>query len=234
MSIAQKNTIETPSLSEVMRKAIDSQLTELHVCMPARVKSYDATLQTANVQPTLKRVYTDGEKVSLPVINNVPVCHPRAGQAIVHLPLKADDIITLVFSSRSLDSWKLTTGTTEIDPEDPRKHALSDAYAIPGGYPSLNPAIVTEANDLQLKHTLAEINIKEDGNIVFKAGPLFTVNMTNSGKVSLTNAFGELIDLIIQALQDIQAGTCYTGIGQQPLVFIQLSSLLTLIQSFKE
>lgn len=124
----------TPTLRGAALALIDDALGELHTGCPARVESYDATKQRCSVQPLIRRVYEDetGARQSErhPVITDVPVCFPGAGEWRITFPLARGDTVWLEFASASLDLWLQRGG--EVDPEDPRKNALSDAVAYPG------------------------------------------------------------------------------------------------------
>lgn len=102
---------------------------DLHVSIPAKVVRVELAKGLVDAQPLVKDVF-DGQAVSVPVIPNVPVVWPGAGGYRLTFPIAAGDIVLLVFSDRSLDLWLEKGG--EVDPEDPRRHALSDAIAIPG------------------------------------------------------------------------------------------------------
>jgi hypothetical protein len=126
------------SLAQIINRAVDVRLADLHTAMPARVLRYDAELQQVDVQPLIKVVYEneDGEQVSeaLPVIVNVPVMFPSAGGFHITFPVKAGDedgdTVCVLCSEASLDKW-LTQGGL-VDPIDPRRHHLSDAVAVLG------------------------------------------------------------------------------------------------------
>jgi hypothetical protein len=128
-----KRGSEDITLPELLNQAIDSRLADVNVCLPGIVESYDRTKQTAKIQPALKRKYLDGRVVNLPIINNVPIVFPRSSSHHIHFDLKKGDYVTLIFSQRSLDSWKESGGL--VSPNDPRRFNLSDAYGIPGGFP---------------------------------------------------------------------------------------------------
>lgn len=199
---------ETPTLAQVLQDAIDAKICELHVCLPARVESYDAGTQKANVKPLLQKKYVDGRVVSLPIVNNVPVIMPRTGKAFLSLPLAPGDTVTLLFAERSLDKWKSTGG--EVNPDDPRKHNLSDAFAIPGGY-SFNEAAQMDASDVVLQNANTEFRL------------------TTSGKFALKNKSGEeLVSLLSDLCQAIVDAKTNTVFGPQPFVnladFIQLKT----------
>jgi hypothetical protein len=138
-SAAVKGT--TPSLPEVIRRAVEAGLADAHVAIPAKVTRVDLAKGQLDVQPLVKdlRELEDGniEAVSVPVVTNVPVVWPGAGGFRLTFPIAAGDIVLLVFSDRSLDVWLAKGG--EVDPADPRRHALSDAVAIPGIRPFSAP-----------------------------------------------------------------------------------------------
>lgn len=135
----------SPTIVDAFTRAIDRRLTDLHVCMPARVERYDGVKGLVDVQPLLKIAAENeqGDRVAeqLPVIPNVPLIYPGSGNFRVTFPVAQGDTVLIVFSENSLDIW-LTQGGL-VDPLDDRRHALSDAVAIPGlrdfGHPLAEP-----------------------------------------------------------------------------------------------
>lgn len=123
-----------PTLPEIIRAAIQAHDADLHVSIPAEVVRVDLAKGQVDARPLVKDVLTagDGARVALsvPVIANVPIVWPGAGGFRLTFPVAAGDSVLLVFSDRSLDAWLARGG--EVDPGDPRRHALSDAVAIPG------------------------------------------------------------------------------------------------------
>jgi hypothetical protein len=98
------------------------------------VESYDSATQKISAQPLIKRGYTDetGERIAerLPIITGVPVVFPGGGGYRVTFPIAKGDTVLLIFSEASLDKWLAHGG--DVDPNDDRRHTLSDAIAIPG------------------------------------------------------------------------------------------------------
>ncbi len=160
----------TPQLEEVLKNAIEQRLVQVHTSMPGVIAKYDPQKQVADVRPAIKRKYPSGEIVELPLLTNVPVAHPRAGKARIHLPLKEGDSVEICFSERSLENWNAKGGI--VDPEDPRKHHLSDAYVKPCLYPSKDPFTVTEPEAIEIVNGTAEIFIKADGSVSIKGSSL--------------------------------------------------------------
>jgi hypothetical protein len=155
------------TLGELLNRALDARLADVHVSMPGRVETYDAATQTADVQPLLKRALRDedGEIVeTLPLCPGVPVLFPRAGDWFVSLPLSKGDTVLLVFAERSLDQWLERGG--EVDPGDLRMHSLDGAVAIPGVYPRKERLADVHAENLVLgRDGGVQIHLRPDGTL---------------------------------------------------------------------
>lgn len=172
---------ETPSLLDVLRTAMDSVSDELRVCLPGKIVAYDINTHLASVQPLLKRPQFGRDAASLPVITRVPVVHPRTAKAMIRLPVSTGDLCLLVFADYALENWLGGIGA-EADPLDTRVHNVSDAVAIIGGYPELAPPINNYPDALE-------------------------ISVQPGTKVAVTNGTVELLDLIDQILDQIQANT---------------------------
>lgn len=162
-----------PTYVELFRRAVDARLAETFVSVPAEVVTYDRATQTATLQPMVKRLVPDADGIlqeeSFPQIKNVPVIFPRSKTHHAHFPLSPGDSIGIVFTDRSMASWR-STGL-QSSPGDARVHALSTPYAIPGLYPLASPmptAAVTAtpfegaANGPKVFYGDATVEIKSD------------------------------------------------------------------------
>lgn len=125
---------ETPTWAEVIRLAIDSRLSDVHVALPGRIESYDAATQTADIKPLIKRVIrrANGEPVEeeLPVIPGTPVVFPGAGGFFLSFPVAVGDTGLVIFCERNLDRWRETG--RDVNPGDQSCHPLSGATFHPG------------------------------------------------------------------------------------------------------
>jgi len=226
------NSEEKPSLADLLNTAIDSRLCDVHTAMPGIVKSYDRATQTAKIQPALKRKYADGRIVDLPIINKVPVKFPRSKGKWIHFDLEVGDVVTIIFSERSLDNWKEKGGL--VSPDDPRKFNLSDAYAFPGGYPiglSLSPN--GGAGSIEMANGANHIVIEKDGKTTIKNGSGF-IEMSASGKFKMTNNTEELVSLVsdlADACSKILTNTVYGP--QAPINKSDFETLKSKIDSLK-
>jgi len=223
---------EKPSLAKLLQMAIDGRLCDVHTSMPGIVKSYDRATQTVKVQPALRRKYVDGKIVDLPIINQVPVVFPRAKGKWVHFDLEEGDVVTLLFSERSLDTWKQKGGL--VSPDDPRKFHLSDAYAIPGGY-DLGSSLVPNGGEGSIEMANGEnhIVIEKDGKMTLKNGGGF-VEMGSDGKFKVTNNTEELLDLLVQLTDILSTTTTNTIFGPMQLNdFLDIAVIKTKLESLK-
>ena len=160
---------KTPTLSDLLATVVESYVEDLHVALPCKIQSYDATKLIADVQPQIKRSVTkkDGTKAyeSFPLIPSVPIAFPRANDWFLSLPLQAGDFVFVVCSERSLEDWRATG--TESEPTDYRMHRLDGAVAFPVSlYPSSNLlASVSTTNMVLGKDAGAKIYVRSDGKI---------------------------------------------------------------------
>ena len=181
------------NLSEPLRAAVESVMSELHVCLPGRIERYDHTEQRAEVKPLLRRNYRDGDEPDMPVIADVPVIWPRAGGASLTMPVQAGDGVLLVFADRSIDRWLAQGG--EVTPNDRRKHDLSDCVAIPGLVPFAG---------------FGDVEATRDPDAVVVQYGETTWSVHDDGRVEVdgdVNISGDLdVDGDITATGDVQAG----------------------------
>lgn len=128
----------SPTTAELFTMHSESIGRELNVSRPGRIDKYDPKTQKADVKPLVMDLTAtrDGTELleELPVIPSVPVMFLRGGGFFVSVPIAKGDLVTLLFSDRSLDNYLSGRGVV-TDPDDFRTHALADAVAIPGGYP---------------------------------------------------------------------------------------------------
>ena len=224
----------TPTFEQVIKNAIESKLIELHTALPGEILQYDVAKQVASIQLTIQRKTKDGVLIDIPVLNNVPIIHPRSGSSIIHLPLKTGDHVLVIFVERSIDIWKTQGGKT--NPQDPRKHHYSDAVAIPGLYPTNSPIAVTNSDAVTVLNGKARLEVKAD-SFSFNH-PNAVINFNPDGTIKIQNKAGgvELMDLLVRLVQAIIDARTETLIGPQPLINIGLDAfpmLLDLISKMK-
>lgn len=126
------------STIHTLRAILESFSLDLHVALPGRVRSYDSSNQTAEIELGLQRVLSAPEPdedpdttESLPILPNVPVIWPSCNGFFLHFPLSEGDTVQVVFNELDLNAWREGDGGP-VDPGVALRHALSGAVAYPG------------------------------------------------------------------------------------------------------
>jgi hypothetical protein len=154
-----------PSLALTMRESIRVALSRLPVAIPARIISYDADKQSVDVQPSIEGLLPTEEgteRYSPQIVQGVPVAFPQGGGYFMSFPLKPGDSVLLVFQDRSLDEW-VQRSSGVASPRSVRIHAASDAIAIPGVRPFVDP--LSDADDEHMamgRDGGAQVHIRPD------------------------------------------------------------------------
>ncbi len=114
---------------EFLEQALDDLKREifatLHVAMPGIIRTYDAEMGTADIQPGLRRKTAGGDLLLSPVLRSVPVFIPTENYSV-----SPGDICLIVFADYCVDGF-ISTGQPLIPPS-PRAHDLSDGFAFVG------------------------------------------------------------------------------------------------------
>ena len=184
------NKGQTPTMQEVLLEAIRAELLDVHTCLPCSIETYDHLTQMASIAPLLRKKYTDGEEVDVPIINNVPVQWPsgNGGASFVHMPLKKGDTGIAVFCERSLDRWLAGIGKT-VTPNDPRHHDLSDAIFIPG-----------------VRAFQGAMDVPNNDNTFIKNSSM-SIELDPSGKIKIEGATNELLAVLDSFFTNVIAAT---------------------------
>ncbi len=184
------------TLDGLIRAAFTEFAGELRVCLPGRIEKYDPDTHLASIQPLIKRrFYARRTATLLPIVNRVPVVHPRTAKALIRLPVSTGDLVTLVFADRSLETWLQGDGT-ESEALDTRQHHLSDAYAILGGYPEKKKRTADNPDAL-------EFHVEQGTKITIGNGTDELLQLADDAFTELRN----LINQVSQTMTDIQAIT---------------------------
>ena len=117
-------------LTTLLEQVGSSQLRNLMICLPGIVTAFDSARQRAQIQVAINRV-VNGEPVSMPVIENVPVQFSGDGEWYMwHQITPAQTEGLIHFSQRAIDTWIEQGGITT--PVDYRIFSAKDAFFAPG------------------------------------------------------------------------------------------------------
>lgn len=152
-----------PGPVEILDRFIDLRLARIHTVAPGRVLAFDSEKQRVDVQPLLMTVFLVNGVEQLeetPVLKGVPVYFPRAGGFVQTWDVHPGDVVLMLFCERSIDSFKKTGQLT--DPTPRRRHDISDAIALCGFSPDLNPIPGMQPNQLRIGTELGDVEVVLD------------------------------------------------------------------------
>ena len=152
----------------------------VRVAMPGIIQSFDATEQTVTVQCAIReKINMDGNLSwqEIPLLLDVPIIFPRAGNYILTMPIQAGDECLVVFGDSCMDAWWQSGGVQ--NQIDCRRHDLSDGYAIVGLYSQPRRITNYSTNTAQLRNLSGSAYVELSGNNVNIVGGNVTISATN-------------------------------------------------------
>lgn len=207
MKTPSSNIADLPSS---IKLGIESRLKDLHTSMPGIIESFDASTQTASIQPAIKRIFksNDGQTEllvpsPLPLLINVPIQFPRGGGFSLTFPVKKGDECLITFCERGISTWHQQGGVS--NPEGKRFHHLSDATAFVGISSIPNKVPNYDATNVQLKadDDSVSITLNADGSLSVDADSDI---MATSGADIIAQADGA-VDVTAGTVANITAPT---------------------------
>lgn len=142
------------TVAEVLNAHGDTIKDEIRKVLPATVTAVNPALQTVDVivgvQNPLFDEYGNVSYEVLPALSNVPLACLRGGGFFVWLPVIPGDTVLLVFSDLSLDTWRVGTGATAVEPGWAGKHTADSPIAIPIIVPDAKVSLGPSADPTKL------------------------------------------------------------------------------------
>lgn len=196
---------------------IDNKLMDVHTALPAIIISFDANKRTVSAQPTVQRVFSDGEgkagAENLPPCVDVPVVFPMGGGYELTFPISAGDECLLVFAERCIDGWFENGEPTE--PLDFRQHDLSDGFAIVGVRSLANRQPVWTGG-AELHGNGQHVRLSSDSVQLGAGGATMTLTadkLTSSVDIHCPNVITDAMDVNSHVHGGVRSGSSNTGIG---------------------
>ena len=210
-----------PTQREVIQALIEQALLDVHVALPGRVQSYDATTQTADVVVQVQHRYPDpggsGDYLAerVPVIPSVPVLFPRFGRWFLAASVAAGDPVQLLVNSASIADWRAGDGRPQM-PSDIRRHHISHAVALggldtrenalrhapPSAEPTSAEACLTIGTD---DAAGTRISIYGDKRVALTQGSSVVLEVDAAGVVHLGGPAGQLVALAALVKSNLDA-----------------------------
>lgn len=133
-----------PQLENLLSLVVDLVTTQMRTSQPARVVSYNATKQTASIQPLIQLAHRDEieKRVSKPhpEMHDVPVWSVGGSTGRITVPIVAGDLGWVMWSSSSIARWKVGAGTKTVDPGIDVANP-EDAFFLPGNHAATPPTV---------------------------------------------------------------------------------------------
>ncbi len=206
-TIPAREPADTNSLEGLCRLIKDITLMDMEKVIPGIVQSYDRSTNRANVKPAITGIASLGQKISKPVLVNIPVLTLQGGGIFLSFPLKAGDRGWLLACDRDISVFKQSL--EESSPNSYRKHCFNDAFFIPDKINNITvseddaSALVISTVDGGTKFSIKENEVKIVGNTSIEG------SLTVSGDV-----IGNGISLSAHVHSGVQTGSGNTGVPQ--------------------
>lgn len=178
-------SIQEPDMFVTLETHRRGLLSDLHVCKPGIIDSFDPEKRTASVSIHFRRELQDKTIIDYPLLLDCPVFTLFGGAVHAGFPIKKGDNCLVLFADSNIDAW-FGNGQQPALPPDGRKHNISDGIALVG-LNSLSTPLETELEDDEggLADDMAAVAVK-------------------GGKVSVRNQAADLkaiLDTLLTALQ---------------------------------
>lgn len=181
------------SLRFALQVLKDNVFLNLNVCMPCVVKSYNATDNTVDVQPSIQSVLTDGSFMNLAQIYSVPVITLGGKGLAIRFPIVAGDTGLLIVSDRDIALFMQEykkNGFETTQPQTTRKHNIADSFFLPSTFGKVETAntngISVQNTDKSIQFIITDSGITVKGNITVDGGITTTGDVVADG-ISLKN-----------------------------------------------
>lgn len=186
------------------------------VAMPGIIQSFDATEQTVTVQCAIReKINMDGNLSwqDIPLLLDVPIIFPRAGNYILTMPIQAGDECLVVFGDSCMDAWWQSGGVQ--NQIDCRRHDLSDGYAIVGLYSQPRRISNYSTNTAQLRNLSGSAYVELSGNNINIVGGNVTVSASSFTVNAVANITKQTTiqgrDFVSHTHKGVQTGSGSTG-----------------------
>jgi len=202
-----------PTQRDVIEAMIAAREEDTFVAIPARVQSYDAATQTADLVPMVKApaAQPDGSYVheELPVLPCVPVVFPRTGAWALTFALEPGDSVQVLVNTLDAVPWRMSDGSAPRAPADLGRQHLAHAVCVPGIFPrskALTRAAAATGSSGALLGSdaalvigsdagAARVTFRPNGALEIAQGDTVVVQVDPDGTVHLGGAAGQFVAL---------------------------------------
>jgi hypothetical protein len=207
----------SPTLGNLIDSRIRYTLSDLHTALPCTVLAYHPSTQSVDIQPLIRKEYSNDYIADLPIIQGIPLLFQGTTNSLISFPINVGDIVLAVFCETSIDKWVNSQGE-KVSPGKGQLHDLSDAFAIPGlqtfrTHNSPNP------DNLEVRFNVGTSNetsvkMKQDGSVDINAPLKVNINSPSSEFSGDVTISGDIqVDGISTLTGDVQADGSIVVVG---------------------
>ena len=153
--------------SELLRKLLGKFSSDLRVCLPGIVQSFDPEKLTCTIQPAIReKLNFNGnlEWADLPLLPDVPVVITGTSDYFITFPIVKGTECLVVFGDNCMDAWWQNGGVQ--NQVEKRRHDLSDGYAIIGPRSQVNTISNYSTDTVQLRNKSGDAVVEIAGSVI--------------------------------------------------------------------
>lgn len=173
---------------ELIRKATEQMSYRMRVAGPGIVQEFDSVKQIVKVSLAITEdLVLDGvmtRGVKIPLLVDVPIVFPRAGNFVLTMPVTVGDECFIVFADSCIDGWWQSGGIQ--NQIDRRRHDLSDGFAILGCWSQPNVISNYSTSSAELRNLNNDTKVSLSDSSVFISGSVSVVIEAGS-TITLSN-----------------------------------------------
>lgn len=224
----QNKTIMPPQLTDALRALKLDILKTINCVKIGKIKSFNGTKKTAEIQILFKRIFPNNKTVSYPILVDCPIFTMQGGGAGLQMPITAGDDCIVLFSDRNIDAW-FQSGSEAV-PLNQRLHDISDAIALVG-INSLKSSLENyQSEKLRFFYGGAEF-VLSGGNVSIVSDGGAEIDLEDA-LVTIKNGTTNLLTVMEGLIDTIKALTVQ-GPGVYPLTSASISALETYKAQFE-
>jgi len=172
-------SVRLESENELLQRRFEKLSYRIRVACPGFVKSFDAVKQTVSVQLAIReKLSFNGkpfEDIDIPILQDVPIFMPRAGNFVLTMPVTIGDECLVIFGDNCIDDWWQSGRVW--NQMDNRRHDLSDGFAILGPWSQPNVISDYSTDSTRLRNLLNDSYVEVKDN---------DINIVTPTKVTIT------------------------------------------------
>jgi len=172
---------------EILERKFEKWGNRIRVACPGIIQSFDEVKQTVTVKLAIREMLSFNcgpyEHLEVPILQDVPIYMPRAGNFVLTMPVTVGDECLIIFGDNCIDSWWESGNVS--NQLDLRRHDLSDGMALIGiwsqpkkinGYSTDSAVLRNLNNDSYVEVRDDDINIVTPTKVTITAGSEVEVN----------------------------------------------------------